>query len=132
MRHYTHLLAIMRHNRRIMEITDKLSDETLLKELGERMAGLRLARNLTQAQLAKEAGISRRTVERLEAGAVGTQLPIFLRVCRVLGLVERLELLLPPPGPGPIELLKRKQVGRKRARRAGEQDRAKWSWGETE
>jgi transcriptional regulator with XRE-family HTH domain len=111
-----------------MEITDGLSDETLLTEIGERMGALRLARNLTQAQLAKEAGVSRRTVERLEAGAVSPQLSIFLRICRVLGLVERLELLLPPPEPGPIELLKRKQVRRKRARRAKEQDRAKWSW----
>ena len=115
-----------------MEITGSLSDETLLKELGERIEALRLARNLTQAQLAKEAGVSRCTVERLEAGTVGAQLSTFLRVCRVLGLVERLELLLPPPEPGPLELLKRKQVRRKRARRSKEHDPVKWSWGETE
>ena len=115
-----------------MEIKNGLSDEALLKELGERIEALRLARNLTQAQLAKEAGISRRTVERLEAGTVSAQLSIFLRVCRVLGLVERLELLLPPPEPGPFELLKRKQAGRKRARPAREQDRVNWTWGESE
>ena len=132
MPHYLDLTTIIRHNRRIMEITDGLSDETLIKELGKRMQALRLARNLTQAQLAKEAGISRRTVERIESGAGSAQLSIFLRICRVLGLIERLELLLPPSEPGPIELLKRKPLHRKRARRAAEPDRTKWSWGETE
>ena len=51
-----------------------MSDETLLKELGQRIARLRLERNLSQAQLAEQAGISKRTLERLEAGAAATQL----------------------------------------------------------
>jgi transcriptional regulator with XRE-family HTH domain len=39
-----------------------------------------LERNLTLAQLTEKAGISKRTIERLEKGAVATQLSGFARV----------------------------------------------------
>ena len=76
-----------------------MTDEALLKELGGRIAQQRLDRNLSQAQLAEQAGISKRTLERLEAGAAATQLSLFLRVLRQLDLLERLDLLLPEPQP---------------------------------
>jgi transcriptional regulator with XRE-family HTH domain len=98
-----------------MKISADHGDDAVLQELGSRLAALRLARNLTQAQLAQEAGVSKRTVERLEAGTVGTQLSAFLRICRVLGLQERLELLLPEPAPSPLAQLKLKGRTRKRA-----------------
>jgi hypothetical protein len=76
--------------------------------------------------------VSKRTVERLESGEVATQLSGFLRVCRALGLLERFELLLPEPVPGPMEQLKRQ--GRKRQRATGKKaatDAAKpWTWGD--
>jgi predicted transcriptional regulator len=50
--------------------------------------------NLSQAQLAEQAGISKRTLERLEAGAAATQLSLFLRVLRQLDRLERLALLI--------------------------------------
>ena len=50
-------------------------------------------------QLAEQAGISKRTLERLDAGAAATQLSLFLRVLRQLDLLEQLELLLPEPQP---------------------------------
>ncbi len=56
-----------------MKLTSDFGEERLLREIGKRMAGQRLERNMTQAQLAERAGVSRRTVERLEAGSVGTQ-----------------------------------------------------------
>jgi DNA-binding XRE family transcriptional regulator len=84
-----------------MPIQRLMSDEALLHELGHRIARLRLERNLSQAQLAEQAGISKRTLERLEAGAAATQLSLFLRVLRQLDLLERLELLLPSPHPWP-------------------------------
>ncbi len=74
--------------------------------MGERLAKIRLDRNLTQAQLATQAGVSKRTVERLEAGAVATQLSGFIRVCRVLDLIERFDLLVPEPVPSPVAQLK--------------------------
>src|SRR3989304_2190643 len=51
-----------------MKLSKQLTDEAILREVGSRLAGARLARNLTQAALAEEAGVSKRTVERLAAG----------------------------------------------------------------
>jgi transcriptional regulator with XRE-family HTH domain len=78
------------------------------------LAQTRLDKNLTQAQLAIQAGISKRTVERLESGKVGTQLSAFIRVCRVLDLIEHLENLVPETAPSPMTQLK--LGGRKRRR----------------
>jgi transcriptional regulator with XRE-family HTH domain len=115
-----------------MPIERLMSDEALLHELGHRIARLRLERNLSQAQLAEQAGISKRTLERLEAGAAATQLSLFLRVLRQLDLLERLELLLPEPQPSPLALLEQQQQAtRKRAsRRRIAKPASSWSWGQ--
>jgi transcriptional regulator with XRE-family HTH domain len=54
-----------------MKITKQATDEVILGELGGRLAKIRLEHNLTQAQLATQAGVAKRTVERWEAGTVG-------------------------------------------------------------
>ncbi|WP_222928090.1 helix-turn-helix transcriptional regulator [Luteimonas viscosa] len=87
----------------------------MLRQLGDRLAQLRLALNLTQAEVAEQAGVSKRTVERLEAGATSSQLTSFLRVCRVLGLEEGLERLLPEPVASPVAQLTQQRQTRKRA-----------------
>ena len=113
-----------------MKITAHLTDGSILEELGGRLACARLARNLTQAMLAEQAGVSKRTVERLESGAVATQLSGFLRVCRALGLVEQLENLVPEVAASPMEQLKRQ--GAKRQRALGKKSAAvtpkNWTW----
>jgi len=115
-----------------MKIDQKMTDDTLLKLLGERLAALRLARNLTQRQLAEQAGLGLRTVQRLELGAAATQLSGFIRVCRVLGLVERLDTFIPELPASPMAQLQ--QQGRKRRRASGKNAATgapkKWSWGE--
>lgn len=115
-----------------MRITKQATDESILRELGGRLAGTRLELNLTQAQLAAQAGVSKRTVQRLESGGVATQLSAFIRVCRTLDLVERFDLLVPEPVPSPIEQLKLR--GRKRRRAsAGRKSKSpsrKWHWGD--
>ena len=104
----------------------------ILDELGGRLAKIRLDRNLTQAQLATQAGVSKRTVERLEAGTVGTQLSGFIRVCRVLDVIERFDLLVPEPATSPIAQLK--MAGRKRQRasnaKPGKPPASHWRWGD--
>ena len=115
-----------------MKFTKQLTDAAILRELGSRLAAARLGRNLTQAVLAEEAGVSKRTVERLESGEVAARLSGLVRVCRVLGLIERLEGLVPHVGPTPVEQLKRASRERKRAsrRRAPTPARRKWTWGD--
>jgi transcriptional regulator with XRE-family HTH domain len=115
-----------------MKISVQLTDASILEELGERLAGARLRRNLTQAALADQAGVSKRTVERLESGAVGTQLSGFLRVCRVLGLVEHIEGFIPEEVASPMEQLKRQGGKRRRAsgKKTAPAESGKWTWGE--
>ncbi len=116
-----------------MQITPHLTTEALIQELGRRLARVRLERDLTQAQLAEEAGVSKRTVERLESGEVATQLSSFLRVCRVLGMLESFVAVLPVSTPSPMAQLKQK--GRQRQRAAGRKvsiaPLQKWTWGDS-
>ncbi len=116
-----------------MKIDPNMTDAVLLRLIGERLSGLRLARNLTQQQLAEQAGLGLRTLQRLEQGAVATQLSGFIRVCRVLGLLENLETFIPQPALSPMAQLK--QAGRKRQRATGRKttpDKSKkWTWGES-
>jgi len=115
-----------------MKIDPTMTDEALLKLVGERLAGLRLERNLTQGQLAQQAGLGLRTVQRLELGAAAIRLSGFIRVCRALGLVENLEMLIPEPTVSPMAQLK--QQGRTRQRASGGKaqfgETKKWTWDE--
>lgn len=118
-----------------MKITSELPDDVVLQELGARLAAVRLARNLTQAALAEEAGVSKRTVERLEAGAVASRVSAFIRVCRALGLADRLEALVPPPVPSPVAQLRLSRQQRRRASggrqvTAGAGKKSSWTWGD--
>ncbi|MFT3722893.1 MAG: helix-turn-helix domain-containing protein [Hyphomonadaceae bacterium] len=114
-----------------MIITPLLTDEAVLAELGSRMTAARIARRLTQAQFAEAAGVSKRTVERIEAGA-DTQLTNLIRCLRALGKLESLERLLPPQLPNPVDVLERRGAIRQRARRRLKkpEGEAGWKWGE--
>jgi transcriptional regulator with XRE-family HTH domain len=116
-----------------MNISAQLSDESVLRELGTRLTRARLELNLTQAALAEQAGVSKRTLERLESGEVAVQLSGFVRVCRALGLIERFDTFIPAALPSPIAQLKLQ--GKKRTRASGKKAASKpsqpWSWGES-
>jgi transcriptional regulator with XRE-family HTH domain len=115
-----------------MKLTKQATDEVILGELGGRLAKIRLEHNLTQAQLAMQAGVAKSTVERLEAGTVGTQLSGFIRVCRVLDVIERFDLLVPEPVPSPVAQLKMAGRNRQRAsttKSAKKPATKKWQWG---
>jgi len=112
-----------------MDDTTQRTDEAILAELGERLTWARLSRDLTQAQLARDAGVSKRTVERMEAGHSG-QLTSFIRILRTLDLLDRLASLLPPPEPGPMDLLRRAGKRPQRATGKGTATGEPWTWGE--
>ena len=127
-------LSIKYHIKRVMAIVEYYTDTALLAEVGRRLMRVRLERNMTQAELAREAGVGVRTVQRLETGASASQLSIFLRVCRVLGILEGLDVLLPDTEPGPLELLHHRGAPRKRA--TGSRARTgvvaePWRWGDS-
>jgi transcriptional regulator with XRE-family HTH domain len=114
-----------------MIINSQMTDEAILLELGARLARARIDLNLTQAELAEQSGVAKRTIERLESGEAATQLSGFLRVCRTLGLLERFEILLPEPAPSPMAQLKLQ--GRRRQRASGRKAATAtrpWKWAE--
>ncbi|MEO8681368.1 MAG: helix-turn-helix transcriptional regulator [Vicinamibacterales bacterium] len=113
-----------------MKVSESLSDTAVLVELGTRLAASRLAKNLTQEALAETAGISKRTLERLESGSVATRLSAFVRVSRALGILNRLGTLVPSPSVSPVEQLKLAGRRRKRASgRATTKPPKRWTWG---
>ena len=113
-------------------MTREATDEAVLREIGGRLSRLRLERNLTQAQLAEQAGVSKRTVERLESGSVSTQLSGLLRVCRALGVAERFDQLVPEAVASPIQQLKMHARRRRRAstKKAAADASKTWRWGD--
>lgn len=100
-----------------MESLDTLTDAALLEELGSRVAAARLKRNLTQLAVAREAGVSRNTVERLERG-VSVDLKLLVRVLRALSLLNQFFAGIPADEPSPMALLKAQGRKRQRARAA--------------
>lgn len=91
-----------------------LNNQAILQELGERTARQRLNQNITQAELAKRAGVARIVIHRLENG-LGCTLESLLRILRALGFLEQLSLFLPEPGLSPVQLAKLKGAKRQRA-----------------
>lgn len=114
-----------------MKITGLLTDDVVLAELGARIAGRRIELQLTQAAAAEQAGIAKRTLERMEAGHT-SQLATLVRVLRVLDAAEGLDGLIPASGPRPMDLLKQKGKVRQRASRQRVATAAgnPWRWNE--
>jgi transcriptional regulator with XRE-family HTH domain len=111
----------------------EISDDAMLKQLGFRLAQLRLSKNLTQGHVATEAGLGLRTLQRLELGTSATALSSFIRVCRVLGLNDQLNALIPELPPSPIAQLKLRGKLRRRATQppVNEPKPGKnWQWGQ--
>lgn len=96
-------------------------------ELGRRLASLRLSANLSQSQLAEEAGVARRTITRLEHGE-GISLDTLIRIMRALGVADRLETLLPDPAVQPIDRIRMKGKQRQRARAKRKPAESDWTW----
>jgi transcriptional regulator with XRE-family HTH domain len=114
-----------------MKITGLLTDAAVLAELGARLAARRVELQLTQAAVAEQAGIAKRTLERMEAGHT-SQLLTVVRVLRVLDAASGLDNLVPEAGPSPMDLLQRKGKVRQRAsgRRAAQATGKPWRWDE--
>ena len=94
------------------------TDHAILEELGDRLRRQRLNRNISQAALAARAGVSLGTLRNAEAGA-GSSLATLIRLLRALGMLHRLEAVLPEPEPSPLQLLALKGEERVRASGSG-------------
>ena len=98
-----------------MHLDKLMTDAAVLAELGRRLMRHRLERNLTQAELAVEAGVGQATVQRAERGE-SVQMTSMIKLLRTLGLLGGLDAAIPESIDLPIAQLEREQ--RKRRRRA--------------
>ena len=106
------------------------SSDAIVATLGRRLDALRLSRNISQADLARKAGVSRSTMTRLADGK-GVSLDSFVRVMQALQLADRLAAMLPDPGVRPVERLR--FSGRKRQRASTRRTPPRpWQWGDEE
>lgn len=118
------------------------SSEHIEAALCAELAELRLARNISQAQLAEKAGIGLRTIKRFEAGE-GTTLDTFIRVLKALEISDNLLAVIPDQSVRPLERVSLKGGQRRRARQSeklnkepngqanGEPNKEPtWTWGD--
>ncbi len=96
-----------------------LTEPEILAELGRRLRRYRLQQNVTQADLARDAGVGTRTIRNVESGG-DVQMSTVIRILRVLGRLDALDAFLPAPGVSPMELLR--SGGRERRRASASRD----------
>lgn len=118
-----------------MKIDFRLTDDAILNELGARLRARRLQANLSQDELAEQAGLNRKVIARIEAGGQTNSISL-IRLLRALGLLESLDQLVPQVGPTPIELFNQQQ-GQKQRQRASSRRQTEadtpskqWQWAE--
>ena len=99
-----------------MKFTIDMTEMEATQEAGSRLRQLRLCRNITQSELASRAGVSKRSLERLESGSGGIRLDVFFAVCAALGVLPKFELALPKVELLPQDVLERRTLP-KRARK---------------
>jgi len=106
------------------------SSEAIINALGRRLDEIRLSRNISQARLAEEAGVSRSTLTRLADGQP-VSLDSFVRVMQALRLTDQLAALLPDPAVRPVDRVRLKGTERQRAS-GKRRESSEWTWGEEE
>ena len=79
------------------------SSAAIASALCKHLEEIRLSKNISQAELAKQAGVSRSTMTRIADGQ-SVSLDSFIRVIKALGLADHLATLLPDPRVRPVEL----------------------------
>lgn len=100
-----------------------MSPSAIAEALGTRLKQARLNANLTQADLAERAGLSRKTVLYAEKGKLTLENMVAILVA--LNMADQLNLFIPPQESSPLQLAKRKGQERQRASRSTEKSTPK-------
>jgi transcriptional regulator with XRE-family HTH domain len=98
----------------------EMTDASILATLGDRVKRERLNENVTQAELARRAGVDRIVLSRIENGK-GATLRTLVRILRALKKLDHLDSFLPDPGISPLQLAERE--GHKRLEASGKRGR---------
>jgi putative transcriptional regulator len=96
---------------------DNRTAETLATEIGERLKTARLNANMTQADLASAAGVSRTAIVGAEAGKA--HLETLMRIMIALRITSQLDAFLPKQPISPLQLAKLQGKQRQRASSKG-------------
>lgn len=105
------------------------NSQTIERNLCEKLERIRLLKNITQTQLAEAAGVSRRTISRMENGQ-GVSLDTFIRVMLALNLADHLDALLPSSEIRPVERVNRKRERKHASSSRSTRPTGKWEWGD--
>ena len=99
----------------------------ILAELGNRIRDLRISLNMTQKELAQKAGVSPKTMERIENGE-NVKIENLLNVFRAMNILQNLDILIPEQKVLLLEkeLPKRKRVSKKKTVDTDYM----WKWGD--
>lgn len=103
-------------------IGSPFSAKQISEQLGERLKQARLNRNITQEHIARQIGVSRRTVINAEKGQV--TLENLVSILQVLGLASQLDSFLPAQPLSPVQLMKLQGTRRQRASGQGGDEEA--------
>ncbi len=104
-----------------------MTDKAIEAEIGIRLKGLRLRRNLTQQQVADAVTLSLNVIKGLEAGR--GKLSSLIAVLRELDGLDDLDLFIREEQISPLQLIKQQGKKRQRAtgsRRKKDEDQAEW------
>ncbi len=107
------------------------SSDAIIASLCARLEEIRLSRNISQADLAREAGISRSTMTRIADGKA-VSLDSFVRVMQALRLGDHLAALLPDPRVRPVDRVRLDGAERRRASGKRATKTRPWIWGDEE
>lgn len=91
-----------------------MSNPAILKELGKRFEELRLRKNIMQAKVAENSGVSLRTISRFEKGESISTVNL-IKLMRELEILENLEQLIPEMPVSPLLMRKLQSKKRKKA-----------------
>jgi len=80
-------------------ITDYMTNDEIMRLLGERIRSRRLARNIPVDQLAEKSGLNRKTIMDMEAGR-DVRLSSLVKLLRGLNTLAALEAAFPDVLPG--------------------------------
>lgn len=107
------------------------TSQQIISALCERVKEIRLARNISQLQLSKDAGVSRATIERMENGA-DISLGTFVRILIALDVQSGLQIALPDMSIRPVERVQMMGKERKRSfpRKKKTNKNKPWIWNE--
>ncbi len=112
-----------------MKITESHSNSQIISEVARRMQERRIKLNITQKELAKQAGISPRTLTNIEEGQNYSFLTL-IALLKSLNLIDSINNLIPETLVEPISLIKASANKKRKRASKTKLNPQGWKWGD--